>query len=113
MNKTRYERRSDFLKSELNLAPAGRSETRRFSPEPLTAQESRVFSELMKGLSNRQIARILDLSEHTVKFHMKNLMAKFGVHSRMLLLVRSMRTGHETSNKRAALGADATPVVSM
>ena len=37
--------------------------------QPLTARESDVLWLLIEGMSNKVIADKLDLSEHTVKFH--------------------------------------------
>lgn len=50
--------------------------------EPLTAREHEVLQWLGQGLSNRQIAVRLDISEHTVKFHVSAIYAKLGVASR-------------------------------
>lgn len=50
--------------------------------EPLTAREREVLQWLGQGLSNRQIAVRLDISEHTVKFHVSAIYAKLGVASR-------------------------------
>ena len=50
--------------------------------EPLTPREFEVLNLLAEGLSNRQIAARLVLSEGTVKFYVHVVMEKFGVHSR-------------------------------
>ncbi len=50
--------------------------------EPLTTREREVLEWLGQGLSNRQIAGRLDISEHTVKFHVSTIYAKLGVRSR-------------------------------
>jgi DNA-binding NarL/FixJ family response regulator len=50
--------------------------------EPLTSREREVLQWLGQGLSNRQIAARLDISEHTVKFHVSAIYAKLGVASR-------------------------------
>jgi DNA-binding NarL/FixJ family response regulator len=47
----------------------------------LTARERQVLSHLADGASRKQIAERLQLSPHTVRSHMQNLMAKLGVHS--------------------------------
>ncbi len=52
-----------------------------FAP-PLTGRELEVLGRLAAGLSNRQIAAILHISEHTVKFHISSLFAKLGAASR-------------------------------
>jgi DNA-binding CsgD family transcriptional regulator len=48
----------------------------------LTAREMDVLSQVAEGLSNRQIAERLILSEHTVHRHLANVYAKLGVSSR-------------------------------
>jgi DNA-binding NarL/FixJ family response regulator len=48
----------------------------------LTVREREVWAELARGLSNREIAQSLFLSEHTVKFHVHNLLSKLGLKSR-------------------------------
>lgn len=50
----------------------------------LSAREVEVLSRIDKGLSNKEIARDLGLSEVTVKFHLKNLFNKLGVSRRNL-----------------------------
>jgi len=49
----------------------------------LTGRESEVLQLLAQGLANKQIARSLDISEHTVKFHISSIYTKFGVTNRM------------------------------
>jgi DNA-binding NarL/FixJ family response regulator len=48
----------------------------------LTAREREVWKEVARGFSNRQIAGELFLSEHTVKFHVHNLLRKLGLRTR-------------------------------
>lgn len=48
----------------------------------LTTREREVLEGLSKGLSNKQIARDLDLSEPTIKLHVKTLYRKLGVNNR-------------------------------
>ncbi len=50
--------------------------------EPLTAREREVLGLLGQGLSNKMIARDLQISEHTVKFHVSSIYAKLGAASR-------------------------------
>jgi LuxR family maltose regulon positive regulatory protein len=50
----------------------------------LSPREQEVLQELALGLSNKQIARALDMTEHTVKFHLKNIFSKLGVDRRSL-----------------------------
>lgn len=48
----------------------------------LSTREQEVIAELARGLTNKEIARALDMTEHTVKFHLKNIFAKLGVDRR-------------------------------
>lgn len=45
----------------------------------ISSREYEVLIELDAGLSNKEIARALDLTEHTVKFHLKNIFQKLDV----------------------------------
>ena len=63
------------------------------SDEPLTSREHEVLDLLGQGLSNKQIARRLAISEHTVKFHVSALYAKLGATSRTDAVSRGARRG--------------------
>jgi DNA-binding NarL/FixJ family response regulator len=49
----------------------------------LTPRERSVVSLVGDGLSNKAIARELDISPHTVKSHVRNVMDKLALHSRL------------------------------
>jgi LuxR family maltose regulon positive regulatory protein len=57
--------------------------------DPLTPRELDVLGLMAAGLSNRQIAEKLILSEGTVKFHVHSILEKIGVHSRTQAIVRA------------------------
>jgi DNA-binding CsgD family transcriptional regulator len=61
--------------------------------EPLTAREQDVLEQMAAGLSNRQIAHTLGISEHTVKFHVSAILGKLGVSSRSAAIRHAMRQG--------------------
>ena len=61
--------------------------------EPPTAREGEVLGLLAQGLSNKQIARELSISEHTVKFHISSLYTKLGVGNRAEAVSRGARYG--------------------
>ena len=61
--------------------------------EPLTPREQEVLEQMAAGLSNRQIALALDISEHTVKFHGSAILGKLGVSSRAAAIRQGMRQG--------------------
>ncbi len=54
----------------------------------LTRQERQVVEQVMRGLSNRQIATTLVVTENTVESHLKHVYEKLNVHSRSQLLAR-------------------------
>jgi DNA-binding NarL/FixJ family response regulator len=63
--------------SEFAHAAAGRS-----APGAITPRELDVLALLGKGLSNKAIARVLDIRERTVKNHTSRLIEKLGLASR-------------------------------
>ncbi|KAA3646106.1 MAG: DNA-binding response regulator [Chloroflexi bacterium] len=50
--------------------------------EDLTPRENEVLHLLSQGLANKQIAYQLDISEHTVKFHISSIYTKLGATNR-------------------------------
>ena len=61
--------------------------------DPLTPRELEVLQLLAGGLPNKAIARDLDISEHTVKFHVNSILSKLGAQSRTDAVVRATRVG--------------------
>jgi DNA-binding NarL/FixJ family response regulator len=61
--------------------------------EELTPREVEVLQLLAEGLPNKAIARRLEISEHTVKFHVNAILAKLGAQSRTEAVVRATRMG--------------------
>jgi NarL family two-component system response regulator YdfI len=52
-----------------------------------------VLEQIAAGLSNREIASTLGISEHTVKFHVSGILGKLGVTSRAAAIRRAVRRG--------------------
>jgi DNA-binding CsgD family transcriptional regulator len=59
----------------------------------LTPRELDVLRLVAQGLGNKEIAAGLDLSPHTVKYHLASVLAKLGVRSRTEAVSRGIRTG--------------------
>jgi LuxR family maltose regulon positive regulatory protein len=54
----------------------------------LSPREREVVHELKLGSTNKEIARALDMTEHTVKFHLRNIFNKLGVDRRAHVLAK-------------------------
>lgn len=61
--------------------------------EPLSGREQEVLRLLAEGLSNKELARTLGISENTVKFHVNAILGKLGAQSRTEAVVRATRAG--------------------
>ena len=59
----------------------------------LTGRELEVLRLVARGWSNKEIARALDLSTHTVKYHLASVLEKLGVRSRTEAVSLGIRTG--------------------
>lgn len=64
--------------------------------EVLTPRELEVAAMLVKGASNKEIARALDLQEVTVKLHVRNLCRKLETKNRTQIAVRLAQLGQFT-----------------
>lgn len=61
--------------------------------EDLTGRELEVLALLAEGLTNKAIAHRLEISEHTVKFHVNAILNKLNAQSRTEAAVRATRLG--------------------
>jgi len=61
--------------------------------EPLTPREQQVAQLLAGGLTNKEIAQRLGITEHTVKFHLNGILRKLGVSTRTEAVVQAARLG--------------------
>jgi DNA-binding NarL/FixJ family response regulator len=59
----------------------------------LTSRESEVLGLLAHGASNKFIARALDISVHTAKFHVASVLAKLGARNRADAIAIGIRRG--------------------
>lgn len=78
--------RDPYLQLESSAAPVGDSAA-------LSAREFDVLRLLGAGLANKEIAARLDLSVHTVKFHLAAIMGKLGAASRTEAVAIAIRRG--------------------
>ncbi|GAB4084447.1 response regulator transcription factor [Myceligenerans cantabricum] len=80
-------------------APGGHGSDPAPGPDPavrslLSPREAEVMDLVADGLSNREVARRLFVSEKTVKNHVNSLFAKLGVTTRSQAIVMWLRRGH-------------------
>lgn len=66
--------------------------------EGLTRRERQVLEAVLDNLSNKEIARRLQMSVRTAKFHVSNLLVKHGVRRRADLLFRALQSTGNTSH---------------
>jgi len=65
----------------------------RNSFERLTPREIQVLSELAKGLANKEIADVLDITEYTAKDHLKSILGKLRVADRTEAVTAAIQRG--------------------
>ncbi len=75
------------------LAPCGATDERQTAHSRLTPRENEVLRLASAGLSNRQIADALSLSDHTVLGYLKHVFTKLGVHSKLQAVMAGIAEG--------------------
>ena len=66
------------------------------NPNGLTRREREVMAKLLNNSSNKEIASGLHISERTAKFHVSNLLSKYGVRRRADLILLSYSSRKES-----------------
>jgi two-component system NarL family response regulator len=79
------------LLNEFNAMSKRAEEKQQFPAPALTARELEVLKLVAKGMSNREIADELYISENTVKNHVRNILEKLHLHSRMEAVIYAVR----------------------
>jgi DNA-binding NarL/FixJ family response regulator len=62
-------------------------------PEPLTKKELEVLSLMTAGLSNKEIAESLGVTEATIKTHASTIFSKLGVRDRVRAVLKGLEIG--------------------
>ncbi|MCX5203887.1 response regulator transcription factor [Streptomyces sp. NBC_00237] len=81
------------LISEFTSRPATAPRTPSDRLDVLTARERETLLHLARGLSNAEIAAALTVSDHTVKTHVGNVLAKLGLRDRIQAVICAYETG--------------------
>ena len=79
------------LLSEFNTLVKRAEEKQQYPAPRLTDRELEVLKLVAQGMSNREIAEQLYISENTVKNHVRNILEKLHLHSRMEAVVYAVR----------------------
>ena len=86
----------DILDRILSVAPASAMRLKRMRAK-LSLRELHVLNQVADGLSNKQIARRLGISEKTVRNHLSRVFNKLGATNRTEAVVHAMRAGLVTA----------------
>jgi len=82
---------------EFALAWAARPASKPARPEKLSRREAEVAVLITRGLTNRQIAAELVISERTADTHVQNILNKLGFSARTQIAVWATRQGLDTA----------------
>ena len=82
---------SRVLKEFRELASYGQEATPIFAP--LSPREVEILDNIAQGMTNKQVAYALSISEQTVKNHMSSILRKLAVNDRTQAVVYAMRQG--------------------
>jgi DNA-binding NarL/FixJ family response regulator len=84
----------DLAQKMLNtFEDGGRAGNARLAPPPLTERELEVIKALARGMSDRQIAQSLGISEKTVRNHTSNIYRKLHIFDRTQAVIYAVREG--------------------
>ncbi len=79
------------LLNEFNSLAKRAEERYQYLAPRLTTRELDVLRQVARGLSNREVADTLFISENTVKNHVRNILEKLHLHTRMEAVMYAMR----------------------
>jgi len=76
------------------------------SGRKFTRRQSEVLSLIAEGYSDKEIARILDMSVKTVSVHLQRVFDKLDVHTRAAAVARWISEGHAVRGGSDGTGRD-------
>lgn len=82
-----------WLNSQVQQASRGTRETSTGHYVPLSPRELEILTCLTMGMSNKEIATHLNISQQTVKNHMTSIMTKLNVNDRTQAALTALRNG--------------------
>ncbi|HYV95920.1 MAG TPA: response regulator transcription factor [Gemmatimonadaceae bacterium] len=84
-------RMTDSLFSQIARGASERRSDREIEEVRMTRREREVIELIGEGLSNKEIAQRLNIATHTVKSHVRNVMEKLALHTRLQIAAYSHR----------------------
>jgi two-component system response regulator DevR len=85
---------AESLFSQIARKVEDRGDGRTLEDVRMTRREREVIELIGEGLSNKEIAKRLNIASHTVKSHVRNVMEKLALHSRLQIAAYSHREGN-------------------
>jgi len=82
---------SRVLQSFREMATGSEEDLRPLEPCPLSAREVEILEHIAKGNSNKEIAKLLDISDQTVKNHITSILRKLEVNDRTAAVVYAIK----------------------
>jgi DNA-binding NarL/FixJ family response regulator len=86
-------RMTETLFSQIAKEAIGRGKEAGMDDVRMTRREGEVIELIGEGLSNKEIAQRLNIATHTVKSHVRNVMEKLALHTRLQIAAYSHREG--------------------
>lgn len=81
------------LADSLRAPPKAEAAAESVSPSKLSAREREIIVMLARGDSNKEIARVLNLSESTIKIHVQGILRKLNIAGRVQAAVYAVEHG--------------------
>jgi DNA-binding NarL/FixJ family response regulator len=85
-------RMTESLFSQIARDGGGQGSARTLEAVRMTRREQEVIGLIGEGLSNKEIAARLNIATHTVKSHVRNVMEKLALHTRLQIAAYSHRS---------------------
>ncbi len=86
-------RMTETLFSQIVLGGDSRGRERLLEDVRMTRREREVIELIGEGLSNKEIAQRINVASHTVKSHVRNVMEKLALHTRLQIAAFARRDG--------------------
>lgn len=82
---------SRVLQSFRDLSPIVENDPRSLESCPLSAREGDILEHISQGMSNKEIAKLLTISDQTVKNHITSILRKLKVNDRTAAVVYALK----------------------